>query len=156
MSYSIEIVPEQQRRLLKGLSKISDQVQKNAEGIIEDTARQTQFETQRNAPVDFGFLRASVYIDYDGKVSQIKLNSGASSQKTGGTKPPSFNPASVLFNLRGTTPNKLNAIVGIGVKYGEKMEKRDQMLSSAFRKNSLKMNKKVDKLISDAVKRFNR
>jgi hypothetical protein len=137
---AIRVVEQSIKKTVKNLSEINKKTQEAVSRVIQEIAVNIQRDAKKGAPVDFGFLRSSIYMDFKGKGKLIKsaIKSGAKQLSIPTPAPES-------------RKDGLNAIIGTDLDYAGRMEQRDMYLSNAYTRWAPKLKPAIEKNINEIL-----
>lgn len=137
----MRVVPASVKSTVRNLSSINEKTEKAVSQVIQEIAINIQRDGKKGAPVDYGFLRASIYMDFKGKGNVIKsgIRSGAK-QLTIPTPAPE------------SRKDGLNAIIGSDLEYAGKMEQRDRYLSNSYNRWAPRLKPAIEKNIAKVLR----
>ncbi len=107
------VIPATKQRALRRLARLNEKVAKDLPLIVDQTGKAIQLDAKQNVPVDFGFLRASIYFDHKGSVNF---------KKTGIRGGMQTRQVEIPFHSTETRRNGMTAFVGSDMDYAQKME----------------------------------
>lgn len=142
------VVKQSQARVVGNLKKIRSDSFKLLPQAIQQTAVQIQTDAKKNAPVMFGLLRSSIYIDYRGNVSQ---KGSYQTSVTRGGKTMTLRQVMRTPSAQ-SDKNGLNAYVGSDLDYAELQNSKTGFLTKAYDKHAPRLEKSIDKIITQLVK----
>jgi hypothetical protein len=147
---SIQLVPASVKRTIEGINQLERNFDKAIADVIYKIGINIHREAKQNAPVDFGILRASIYLDTrktvileKSGISAIGQNSGRRS--TTNTRIPSAGPRS--------DSSGFNAIIGSNLVYARVQDVRTGYLSNAYTKWKPKVKPAIRKAMIQEIKR---
>ncbi|TVR41540.1 MAG: HK97 gp10 family phage protein [Cryomorphaceae bacterium] len=139
---SINVVKSSLRNTVKNISDNDKRMQEAISKVIAEVGVNIQRDAKRNAPVDFGFLRASIYLDFKGQGRQDKSGiRGGHRQLT------------IPLPRIESRKDGLDAIIGSDLDYSLKMERRDRFLQSAYRTWAPKIKPSIEKEINKILRK---
>ena len=144
---SMYVIPASVQRTVKAINQIEQQFEKAIAQVIQEVAVNIHREAkQPPMPVDFGVLRASVYIDYR-KATLYKPKNAPADRIRQGAK------TMVPYRSAETDKSGLNAIVGSGLSYAAAQDAKHGFLSNAYKKWKPKIKPGIEKNIRETIKK---
>jgi hypothetical protein len=146
---SMYVVPRTVKRTVDSLSRLEKNIETAIGRVIAEIGINIHRESKQNAPVDFGFLRASVYFDYKGtgKFGQASINSvGANSGQVG-------KQLSIPTIAPESRKDGLNAIIGSDLDYSEKMNYKTKFMTNAYNNWKDRVKPNIEKAVIDQIKK---
>lgn len=137
----VEVDQSSMNRVLNNLRKKGASVDPNVRRIIAETGLRVQADAKRKAPVLYGFLRSSIYLDINRTlVARINLKGDR--------------PAGVIIYPSKSESDRdgLNFVVGSQMDYAGIREGLDPFLIPAFNKHAKDAEQAMDKLLKALVK----
>jgi hypothetical protein len=147
---SIQLVPASVKRTIDGINQLERNFEKAIADVIFKIGVNIQREAKQNAPVDFGFLRASIYLDTRKTVILEKSGISTVGQNSGRR-----NTANTRIPDTGARSNKegFNAIIGSNLNYARVQDVRTGYLSNAYAKWKPKVKPAIRKAMIHEIKR---
>ena len=140
------VIPASVQRTVKAINQIEQQFEKAIAQVIQEVAVNIHREAKTDAPVDFGVLRASVYIDYR-KATLYKPKNAPADRIRQGAK------TMVPYRSAETDKSGLNAIVGSDLSYAAEQEAKHGFLAKAYNKWHPKIKPGIEKNIRETIKK---
>ena len=145
---SMYVIPASVQRTVKAINQIEQQFEKAIAQVIQEVAVNIHREAKQTPPmpVDFGVLRASVYIDYR-KATLYKPKNAPADRIRQGAK------TMVPYRSAETDKSGLNAIVGSDLSYAAEQEAKHHFLQKAYNKWQPKIKPGIEKNIRETIKK---
>ena len=144
---SMYVIPASVQRTVKAINQIEQQFEKAIAQVIQEVAVNIHREAkQPPMPVDFGVLRASVYIDYRKGTKYRPKNAPADKIKPGAK-------TMVPYHNAQSDKSGLNAIVGSDLSYAAEQEAKHHFLQKAYNKWQPKVKPGIEKNIRETIKK---
>jgi hypothetical protein len=146
---SLFVIPRSITRTVDALGKLEKGIEAAIGRVIAEIGINIQREAKQNAPVDFGFLRSSIYLDYKGvgRMGRANINSiGANSNRP--VKQLTIPTVAAESNKDG-----LNAFVGSDMDYAAKMNYKTRFLADAYNKWQPKLKRNIEHQINEQLKK---
>ena len=143
---SMYVVPASVQRTVKAINQIEQQFEKAIARVIQEAGINIQRDAKANAPVDFGVLRASVYIDYR-KSAIYKAKNAPADRIRQGAK------TMVPYRSGESEKSGLNAFIGSDLNYAAAQDNKTNFLSDAYNKWNPKVKPAIDKAIKEEIKK---
>ena len=143
---SMYVIPASVQRTVKAINHIEKQFEKAIAQVIQEVAVNIHREAKEDAPVNFGVLRASVYIDYRKGTKYRPKNAPADKIKPGAK-------TMVPYHNAQSDKSGLNAIVGSDLSYAAAQEAKHGFLSNAYKKWHPKIKPGIEKNIRETIKK---
>jgi hypothetical protein len=141
---SVMVIPATKQRVLRRLARLNEKVAKDLPLIVDRIGKAIQLDARQNVPVDFGFLRASIYFDHKGRVNF---------KKTGIREGTQTRQVEIPFRNTETNRGGLTAFVGSDMDYALKNEFENKAyLFPAYEKHSARFITAIDNMLAKAVK----
>lgn len=134
------VVPRSIARTVKSISNMNKQIEAAVTRVIAEAAINIQREAKENAPVNFGFLRASIYLDFKGKGKMTKTGIKSGAKQLTIPAPPAK-----------SRKDGTDAFVGSDLNYSGRMEHRDRFLYSAYSKWAPRVKPAIEKSFRNII-----
>jgi len=148
---SLQVVPATLQREIKRMRRLNDHFAEQLPKLVAETGLAIQLDAKREVPVEYGFLRASIYFDHRGNTIQPKSGTTNTGRKTGRVI---NKQVSIPFHRSETTREGLTAFVGSEMSYAMKIEfDHKPYLFPAYEKHAPRFERAIRNLIREAVKK---
>lgn len=144
----IEVVATSISSVNRSIDAMQKGINNAAIKVVGKAGFQINRDTKRNAPVDFGFLRASVYIDH-----KHNLLFNPTGVKTVGKNGQTRTNFEIPQTPAQSSRDGLDVIVGSPLHYADKQNQRTKFLTDAFNKTKDKVGPEIDKVIDEEIKK---
>lgn len=138
----IEVVESSVKQTVISLGKLDDKIHKAIARVLHEAGQLVQKKAKEKAPFDFGYLRASIYVDHNGRTTF-----GKSGIREGNKK------LTIPSARSETSKSGLDVIIGSDLEYAGKMEDRDKYMEQGYNLIAPKLKQTIEREINKVTKK---
>lgn len=144
------VIPATVQRTVRGLNQLEKSFERAIVRVIAEVGIRIQRDAKTKAPVDYGVLRASIYLDFKGR-AQMNTSGITSTGRNSGK----VRTSAVIIQRPGGESDRsgLNAIIGSNMDYAQKQEDKHQYMTLAYNRWAPKVKPGIEKAIQEEIKK---